>query len=274
MCSAETRAAAQQRLRRELARRGRQRISHRIFVNQTKLFANVAVFGVHEGVLPPSPESDPDTGRTRRGYYQVVRADSIYVEELPTSPRQPNMYLFRFAPPLPATYRLTLNVDFADCRAPLAALSVRGTAMATATATATATQHGRWADYCTIIYQPAVKFRLQVGDRPAPPPTGARTYPDPVAAWTRSKWCDLADTRGSYWVYPPVPMATRLSTVLRHLTPSWHHPRCPSFHARLNQLAGAAALRVKQEVDDAKQQIHAVGTFACIPPVSIRLAAW
>jgi hypothetical protein len=70
-------------------------------------------------------------------------------------------------------------------------------------------------------------------------------------------------------------MATRLSTVLRHLTPSWHHPRCPSFYARLNQLAGAAALRVKQEVDDAKQQIHAVGTFACIPPsVRTRLAAW
>ena len=259
MCSAESRASAQERLRRELVQRGRRRVSHRVFFNQTKLFANVAVFGVHEGVLPPSPDDPPEGAGTTadRRYYQVIRADSIYVEELPTAPQQPNMYLFQFAPPLPATYRLTLNVDFADCRGPLAALSVRGTA------------HGQWADYCSIVYAPAVKFRLRATDRPPPRASDGR-YPDPVAAWTRSKWCDLSDTRGSYWVYPPVPSATQMSTVLRHLTPSWHHPRCPSFYARLNQLAGAAARRARHELEEAKKEIHADGAWPPAPAAASR----
>ena len=128
MCTNDIRMSAQMRLQRELrARRGRP-ISQQIFYNQSKLFAQMTIFGTYEDT----------SAYDETKYYQIIKMESIYIEELPTQPGQLNMYLYQFTPPLPATYRLTMNVDFVDCQGSLQALSVQDTAAAATAAEAAA----------------------------------------------------------------------------------------------------------------------------------------
>ena len=127
MCTNAIRTAAQMRLHRELTvRRGRP-ISQQIFYNQSKLFAQMTIFGIYEDV----------SAYDETKYYQIIKMESIYIEELSTLPGQLNMYLYQFTPPLPATYRLTMNLDFVDCQGPLQALSVQDTAAAATAAAKT-----------------------------------------------------------------------------------------------------------------------------------------
>ena len=128
MCTNAIRQSAQMRLHRELTvRRGRP-ISQQIFYNQSKLFAQMSIFGTYEDT----------SAYDETKYYQIIKMESIYIEELITQPGELNMYLYQFTPPLPATYRLTMNLDFVDCQGSLQALSMQDTTAASTTATAAA----------------------------------------------------------------------------------------------------------------------------------------
>jgi hypothetical protein len=76
--------------------------------NQTKLFAQLSIFGRYDGAIEQPKEKE-------KKYYRIVKMESIDIVEVETitpyiADKNMNNYFFQWTPPLPGTYHLTVNL--------------------------------------------------------------------------------------------------------------------------------------------------------------------
>lgn len=100
---------------------GKHSITPSTFWKQSKLFAHMVVYGKRVGTSVDSK------GKSGDDFYQLVKMDTHYISEISSNlvkaaqSEKLNFYWFQFTPPLPATYTLSMDVDFANCEGPLQA---------------------------------------------------------------------------------------------------------------------------------------------------------
>ena len=225
---------------------GKHIITPAVFATQSKLFANLVIFGKRIG---KSDKGEP--------FQQVLKMDSHYIAEIPSTLKDAadldlNFYWFQFVPPLPAVYSITVDIDLANCKTNLQDRRVGITNVKNwkqKSSSALALTVGD--EHCTLLLaRGTLKLKVDVGDVKSD--TGFK-YPgnsadktkiiEETAAVFRSgvgvgAACDLSDLSGSYWVYPPISPTVPLEKMLQHSIPRFHNPKCPSFYTRLKNVRG------------------------------------
>jgi len=229
---------------------GKHIITPSIFAKQSKLFANLVVFGKREG-----------NSEKGKAFYQVLKMDSHYIAEIPstlTDASDPdyNFYWFQFVPPLPAAYTLTVDVDLAQCKSNLQDPQVG------------ITNFNKWKqlsskelavtegdEYCDLVLaRGTMKLKIDVGDvmmdtshkYPGNSVDKAKLVKETAALFRSGVGvggaCDLTDLSGSYWIYPPTAPTVPMEKMLQHSVPRFHNPKCPSFYPRLRNVKGTHGL--------------------------------
>jgi len=183
---------------------------------QQRMFAHMNIIGRHDALSTANNQT----------YYRLLKSDSIFVHDVTLSAFAASnpfasiyeAYVFHWRPPKEGRYRLTLDVDFANCKSPLMQLDSK----------ANASLHD---DFCDVIFAPALQMDVNVYS------TAAATTTTAVATNVHHH-CDLSDmSQDSYWMYPAVLTSVTVGNLFKYAFPMWHSPACPSFHHRQKRVA-------------------------------------
>lgn len=187
--------------------------------NQRQLYAHMNIIGRHDAI----------TSMTNETYYRILKSESMFIFEISSTSSPPHTdknsnadassfeaefeaFIFYWRPPREGRYRLTLDIDFANCKEPLAVLN----------SNAVAETHN---NFCYVIFAPyALQMEIAVK------PSSSGPTPEPTQ-------CNLADmTKDSYWTYPAVSASISVSNLFKYGNPMWHSPSCPSFNNRMKRV--------------------------------------
>jgi len=244
---------------------GKHVITPSIFAKQSKLFANLVVYGRQQG------ESEK-----AEAFYRMLKMDSHYIAEIPATlidAEDPafNFYWFQFSPPLPAVYSLTVDIDLANCKASLQDPQVGITNLKNwkqRSSEALAVTEGD--KYCDLVLaRGTVKLTVDVGGDalsyanhklPGNSADKAKLIKETAALFRSGTGvgaaCDLTDLSGSYWIYPPTAMTVPLEKMLQHSIPRFHNPKCPSFYPRLRNAKGNFGLCMIGDSNSKRTCLH------------------